>query len=331
MDFPPLPERSGVSPDQFRDEIVPAGEPVVLRGIASHWPICRAADDADALSGMLQKAAGPEPVPVSLLPEREGGRFFYAPTMRGMNFQVQRAPFAAFIAQLFRGDHPGTIYMGSRPVSECAPGLAGSLDLAFVPDGTEPRLWIGGRTVVSTHHDESSNIACVAAGRRRFTLFPPEQLRNLYPSPMEYTPAGPQISMVDLAAPDFERFPRFREALATARTAELGPGDGIYIPPLWWHDVRAQSDVNVLVNFWWRDRHPISREPIEAFVLSLLALRQLPAPEKEAWRDMFDYFIFQTEGDPMAHLPEEDRGVLGTITRERADQIWSFFRDMVSG
>ncbi|GHA98864.1 hypothetical protein GCM10009069_22270 [Algimonas arctica] len=45
--------------------------------------------------------------------------------------------------------------------------------------------------------------------------------------------AGPQVSMVDLDAPDFELYLRFAEALASARTMELGPGDAIYMPPLW--------------------------------------------------------------------------------------------------
>src|SRR3546814_2525666 len=57
--------------------------------------------------------------------------------------------------------------------------------------------------------------------------------------------------MVDLAAPDLTRYPRFAEALAHAMTAELEPGDAIYIPGLWWHDVQAAGPFNVLVNYWW--------------------------------------------------------------------------------
>jgi len=45
---------------------------------------------------------------------------------------------------------------------------------------------------------------------------------NLYPGPMEHTVAGPQVSMVDLDAPDLERYPRYAKALSTARVAELG-------------------------------------------------------------------------------------------------------------
>ena len=122
-----------------------------------------------------------------------------------------------------------------------------------------PRIWIGNRSLVSTHFDLSDNIACVVAGRRRFTLFPPEQLPNLYVGPLDHTMAGQPASMVELNAPDFERFPRFREALAAAVTAELEPGDAIYIPTLWWHQIEALAPFNILVNYWWEDAPPDTR------------------------------------------------------------------------
>ena len=333
MEFTPLPERDDVTPDVFRNEIMPAGQPVVMRGLVEGWSLTQAASDPDALLGLLRNSAGDAPVSVSRIPGAARGRFFYQDDMRKLNFEMRRVPMAVFLDRLRSGVTNETLYMGSSPVSTCAPGLADALPLPLIPDGTEPRLWIGNPTVVSTHHDASSNIACVAAGERTFTLFPPEQLRNLYPGPMEHTPAGPQLSLVDISAPDLERYPRFANALKTARAATLRPGDAIFIPPLWWHDVRAHSPINVLVNFWWRHRPEavtsVEREPIEAFVLSLLALRQLPEPEREAWRAMFDYFIFKTDGEPMAHLPDEYRGVLGPIDPARAGQIWKFFQDMM--
>ena len=329
MTIAPLAETHGLTRDTFVNEIVPKGQPIVLRGAVSSWAAITQFSDDDDLASYLIDGAGSDPVSIIRAKPSVAGRFFYADNMRDFNFERGLLPFAQFINIMRCGADGDSIYMGSTPMSEGFAGLSNDFDMPLVPAGTEPRLWVGNRTVVSTHHDASSNIACVAAGRRTFTLFPPDQVSNLYPGPIEHTTAGPQLSMVDLDDPDIERYPRYATALESAQSAELGPGDAIYIPPLWWHHVRATSDFNVLVNFWWRDRPEISREPIEAFVLSLLAVRQLPEHERRAWRAMFDYFIFQTDGPPMEHLPEELRGVLGSISPARAQEIWKFFTGMM--
>ncbi|AGH44341.1 cupin-like domain-containing protein [Paraglaciecola psychrophila] len=83
---------------------------------------------------------------------------------------------------------------------------------------------------VAPHFDEASNIAVVAAGKRRFTFFPPEQIKNLYIGPLDFTPSGQPISLVNLRDPDLKRFPRYEEAYKNAMSVELNPGDAIYIP-----------------------------------------------------------------------------------------------------
>ncbi len=103
-----------------------------------------------------------------------------------------------------------------------------------------PRLWLGNAFLTPAHIDELDNLACVVAGRRRFTLFPPEQVRNLYIGLLDSTPAGAPVSMVSLKAPDFERYPR-REALAASRVTELEPGDALFIPAVWWHHVESST------------------------------------------------------------------------------------------
>jgi hypothetical protein len=39
---------------------------------------------------------------------------------------------------------------------------------------------------------------------------------------------------------------------------------------------------------------------------------------REGWRALFDLYVFQSEGDPMAHVPEAARGAYSTLTPERA-------------
>ena len=184
-------------------------------------------------------------------------------------------------------------------------------------------IWIGNRTCIAAHFDNTENIACVVGGRRRFTLFPPDQIGNLYPGPLDLTPAGQPISLVDVRNPDLDRFPRFAEALRAAEVAELAPGDAVYIPALWWHNVEALEDFNVLVNYWWRDVPDYFDSPSMSLLHCLLTIKSLPPQQRHAWRAVFDYLVFQPEGTALEHLPPESRRLFGDLTETKAERIRS--------
>jgi hypothetical protein len=160
-------------------------------------------------------------------------------------------------------------------------------------------------------------INCTVIGRKRFTFFPPDQLANLYVGPLELSPGGQPTSMVRVSAPDLERYPRFAQALAAAETAEIEPGDAIFVPSLWWHNVEALEPVNFSINFWWCEPADFAAEPFGALVHSLLALRQLTPERREVWRMMFDHYVFQTQGDPVPYLPPDKRGMLGPLSPQQ--------------
>jgi hypothetical protein len=153
----------------------------------------------------------------------------------------------------------------------------------------------------------------VAAGRRKFTLFPPEQLANLYVGPLDFTPAGQPISMVDLHQPDLARFPRFADALEQAQAAELEAGDAIFIPSMWWHHVEALEPFNILVNYWWRQSPPFMDTPTSALMLALLAVRDLPLAQRKAWQEIFRHYVFDSDGSEAAHIPPAARRVLAPL------------------
>jgi hypothetical protein len=325
----PVAEWHDVDTATFRGAIVPRGEPAVLRGIAAAWPAVRAGrESADAACAYLAGFDRGAEVEAFIGPPEIGGRFFYSPDLGSFNFEKRRGRFGEvlrYIAQLPAMERPPAVYVGAAAAPDCLPGFAEQNALPLL-DGTNavPRLWIGNESVVSTHFDQSDNIAVVAAGRRRVTLFPPEQLPNLYVGPLDHTMAGQPASLVDLRDPDFEHYPRFREALAAARVAELGPGDGLYIPALWWHNIEALSPFNLLVNFWWDDAPPGAAAPFEAMIHALLALGDLPPGRRAAWRTMFDHYGFRTNGDPAAHLEPGQRGILGEPNPQLRDRIRQF-------
>ncbi|MNV33774.1 hypothetical protein D3C71_1251550 [compost metagenome] len=158
-------------------------------------------------------------------------------------------------------------------------------------------------------------------GRRRFTLFPPEQIDNLYPGPLEPTPGGQVVSVVDFDEPDFARHPRFRDALASAQTAELEPGDAIFIPSLWWHHVRSLAPFNVLVNYWWRSSPAFLSSPLPALHHAMWAVRDLPAREKQAWATIFEYYVFGPGERAGQHLPDAARGDLAPFDETQARRM----------
>jgi len=190
--------------------------------------------------------------------------------------------------------------------------------------------WIGNRTTALAHHDMSNNVACCLVGRRRFTLFPPEQVENLYPGPLEPTPGGQVVTMADIHAPDFERFPRLREALAVAEVAELEPGDALFYPAMWWHQVDALETFNVMVNYWWNTSPAWVDTPHNTLLHALLSLRDRPEQEKRAWRAMFDYYVFGPADRAGAHLPEAARGNLAPMDETRARRLRAYLLERLN-
>jgi hypothetical protein len=214
-----------------------------------------------------------------------------------------------------------TIYVGSTTIDTWLPGLRESNDLGFGALQPLASIWIGNRTCVPAHQDVPDNIACVVAGRRRVTLFPPDQLQNLYIGPLDRTPAGQAVSLVDFDAPDHQRFPRFAEAMRHAQTAELGPGDAVLIPSMWWHRIQALDAFNVLVNYWWRQSPKWMDTPMNALLHAILSVRDLPPEQREVWREVFRHYVFDADADTLAHIPDAVRGLLAPLDEARAREL----------
>lgn len=296
------------------------GRPVVLRGLVANWALVEAARRGnEAMVDYLRPHAATRPVGAIAAAPSEQGRFFYNSDVTGFNFRSGRGNLALFLADLLQADriaNPPGMAVQSEDLADLLPHIAAENSLDLLP-GVRPRIWIGNRIRVAPHYDLKENIACCVAGRRRFTVFPPGQTAHLYPGPLEMTPAGTPVSMVDLAAPDLHAFPRFADAWGTAQSAILEPGDAIYLPYCWWHGVESLDPVSILVNYWWNDADAasaLSGSPHDALLHALLALRHLPPGQRAIWREKFDYYVFETHGDPAGHLPDHAKGVLGPAT-----------------
>lgn len=322
-DLPRVAEES-IAAGELDTRLKDAREPFVVRGLASDWPLVKAGmEGAGTARTYLAQRARDRKFPVNIGEPGAGERLFYTDDM-GMNFRMATGPLPAILdgiaANEGKADAP-VIYLSSLDMRDYFNGLA---DENAVPlGGRRPieSIWIGGPTRIAAHNDVPDNLAVCAVGRRRFTVFPPEQMANLYPGPLENTPAGRPVSMVDMHDPDFGRYPRFAEALESARIAELEPGDALFVPSLWWHHVEGLTPFNVLVNYWWRDAPAFLGKPEDALFHAILAVRDLPDADKERWREIFDHYVFGDTEGVAAHLPESARGILGQLTPESAGQI----------
>src|SRR5438477_2692628 len=286
----PIPEFRDVDRATFARDIATRYNPAVLRGLVADWPaVERARESPAAFCAYLEGFDSGATVDVLRVPAGAHGRIDYNDAMTGFNFSRDKATISSVTQKLLsysRFENRPAVAVQSAPIAQCLPGFARENVLAILDPSVAPRIWLGNAVVTPAHFDESNNIACVVSGRRRFTLFPPEQIANLYIGPLDFAPTGTPISMVSFRHPDFARFPRFQEALAAAQVAELEPGDALYIPTLWWHHVESLDKYNMLVNYWWKgEPGTVGRNDtaLDCLLHCVLRLRHLPPEQRAAW------------------------------------------------
>jgi hypothetical protein len=334
-------EMSG-SPQEIRIEpgttlsvasLVSEFKPVVLRGLCAQWPLVRTASDRDAVAYLRSFDSG-HSAEAFLGEPAIAGRYHYGDRENGFNFSRRTMKLSeALDVMMMAGAEPGSnsVYMGSLPIDTFLPGFASANAMEILPTSIVPRIWIGTAGTVACHYDTQDNLACVGAGRRRFTLYPPDAIADLYVGPIDHTLAGQPISLAAGAAPGDARYPRFEAARDRALTIELEGGDALYLPKLWWHQVEALEPFNILVNYWWDAFAAGPDQPYTAMMLAMIAIAERPVEERGAWRAFFDHYVFRPERHPLAHMPEEQRGVLGSLRPQNYGRIRAMVMRLLRG
>jgi hypothetical protein len=312
-------------PEQFLHDIVLPCRPAILRGFAADWPVVAAGRQSPpALCDyLLQFDVGAE-VEAFIGPPAIAGRYGYADELDGFNFQKKRMALAqalaAAVASLNDPDAP-SLYLGSLPLGAYLPGFSAANQPALLTQPNSARIWLGHASTIALHYDTLDNLACVVAGRRRFTLFPPETIGDLYVGPIDFTMAGQPTSLAASAPRGDPRYPRFDAIADQAIVADLEPGDALYLPKLWWHQIQATAPFNALVNYWWDALSSGPDAPYTTLLLAMIAIAERPEPERTAWRSFFDHYVFRSGGHPLAHLPPEKHGLLGPLRPDNYGRI----------
>ncbi|MEM8500268.1 MAG: cupin-like domain-containing protein [Pseudomonadota bacterium] len=307
-------EKHGVTPNAIPFDVQHSSTPLVLKRLVSDWPsVQAAAQGSEILLDYLEEFSVNKHVLAFRGSADSAGRIFYKEDLSGFNFDRITTTLEALFAKWRAPSEQECLYLGSTNVDGYLPGFRASNEIAIADANPLVSIWMGNRTRIAAHFDTPDNLACVVMGRRRFTLFPPDQLNNLYVGPIDFTPAGQAISLVDFADPDLERFPRFEQAMKAAMVAELEPGDALFIPSMWWHQVEALDTLNMLVNYWWNRSRSHVDNPMHALIYTLLAIKELPQEQRAAWQVLFEHYIFEGDSHKVDHIPVERRGVLGEM------------------
>lgn len=314
------------------EELISAGEPVILKGAFLHSPLCQAGlqSSEEAMSYLLSKY-NQKPVLRFLAEPEIKGRFSYNEAMNGFNYKADRIDLGEVFRQILaeESEAPSKAhYVGSTSIKNFFVDLESAAELNFggaIFRDYQPKMsiWMGNETTTAAHYDMSNNIAACLVGKRRFTLFPPDQIANLYPGPLEPTPGGQVISLVNFDEPDLKRFPNFPKAVESGQVAELEAGDVLVYPAMWWHQVEALAPFNVLVNYWWNSVPAYLDDPQNTLLHAMLSIRDRPEHEKQAWRDVMDYYIFGDSSTVTQNMPEQIQGPLARLNDQKARQLRS--------
>lgn len=316
----------------FRERVIEPCQPVVLRGACRHWDIVEQSG-ATMLDRLLRFDSG-RPAEIFVGPSTIAGRYRYGEHLVGFNFDREFSPLpAAFERMLHAAADPQapTIYAGSLPADTYFPGFADSHPMPLIGQGVTPRIWIGNASNIACHYDAFDNLACCVVGRRRFTLYPPVAIADLYVGPIDHTMAGQPIALAADAAADEARYPRLARARAASVVVTLAPGDALYLPKLWWHQVEAQDSLNCLVNYWWDAFSAGPDAPMTAMMLAMIAIAERPAAERAAWSAWFEHYVFRPNGHPLAHLPPEQHGVLGPLSQGNYGRLRAMVMQLLRG
>jgi hypothetical protein len=227
---------AGCTPEDFRERYLAASRPVILTDWLVGWP---------ALSGWsLDALAARFGAARVLVGRTQGDRLRVSPEAGVAQAELR---FADFLAGLRDGRRD--LYLIS-PVEERIPQL---LDDIRPPEPwrrarfRSARLWLGPVGVVTPlHHDLPENLYAQIVGRKRVRLIARSERRNVYP--YGRVSAAPNFSPVDAWQPDLARFPRFARVQPLDCVVE--PGECLYIPRLWWHQVES-LDVSASLNLWF--------------------------------------------------------------------------------
>lgn len=229
--------RSKLSRQEFLERYYIANRPVVIEGLLEDWP-ARQLWTASYLKDRVGDST------VEIMAGRD------ADPRYEMNIHHHRkfVRFADYVDAVENGGVSNDHYLVANNNFFERPGCNVLLDdLIAFPDYLDPKLmrgrsflWFGpAGTVTPLHHDACNIVMAQIRGKKHFKLIPATQWPFVYNKTSFF-------SEVDCEAPDYQRFPLFKQATIIDLTLEAG--EVLFMPVGWWHHVRT-LEISTMVSF----------------------------------------------------------------------------------
>jgi hypothetical protein len=241
-----VPARTVITAEEFRDRHYALNWPVQLKGAARDWPAV-----AKWTPDYLKSLVGAAAVQV------QSGRNADADFERNMAAHTETMPFDAFIDRIAAPGAGNDTYLTAYNSAANETALSvlhedqGFLDAFLTRTGGAPRgmLWIGPQGAFTPlHHDLTNNLLIQLVGRKSVLMAAPGETPKLYNDHHVYS------RIRDLTEPDIvARFPKL-DGLQVHRVV-LEPGDALFVPLGWWHQVTTLEFSVMLTNtnFHWQN------------------------------------------------------------------------------
>jgi len=243
MKIQPIARIEKPSLKTFQQEFVKGDRPVIICGVAKDWSACKQWNPK-TLKSMFGSVMAP-----LRGSDNELEVFFGEARQKSVMSIAEYLDLIESIPP--NGKRPP--YLGNIPFDDplAKPYLDSIRSQIQFPNyfpenrGSELRLWIGATEQKSTiHNDNYHNLNAQIYGQKAFLLLSPEQHQSLYAVKID---DGLWSSPIDPQQPDWEKYPRFREAIGLEGV--LHEGEILFIPAFWWHQARGLT-TSINVNMW---------------------------------------------------------------------------------
>ena len=234
-----------LTPEDFHRHYFRTAKPLVITGATEDWPARKWTIDN------LIDRVGSNKVYIRGQTNQDGYRL-------GKKYVIRQDSFENYCNDLKAGNAKArSSYLAVASLHQVFPELLDDVPLPpyLKHDGKlhlGPYLWVALKDHYEfCHFDPDDNFLVMIRGRKQVRLFEYNHLQSLYPNPLGSYGKTIQ-SQVDLEKVDIEKYPKFGTNGMTCQHTVLHPGDMLFIPAFYWHQVSA-LDTGISVNMFYGD------------------------------------------------------------------------------